>query len=111
LSKAVRVPKSVDVKSDLPGFDQDLPDDQATDLDAAIQDAEAALVIALVNKVLVKALKRRFQIFTLNRKKNICGLPQDGAAPVLRPCLKKIIPAVTARFKLLLTWILLNGDS
>jgi len=53
---------------------QDLPDDQTDiDLDAAIQDAEAAPVIALVNKVLVKALKRRFQIFTLNRKKNICG--------------------------------------
>jgi len=94
-SKAVRVPNSVDVKSNLQGLDLlDLPDDQTDiDLDTAIQDPEAAPVIALVNKVLVKALKRRLQIFTLNRKKSMPDFCKDGVlGQALSLCLNSFQP-------------------
>jgi len=81
---------------------QDLPDDQQTDLDAAIQDAEAAPVIALVNKVLVKALKEKVSDIHIEPQEEYLRMVSAGwsAAPVLRPSAKKIIPAVTARFKI-----------
>jgi type IV pilus assembly protein PilB len=104
--KQLEFQKSVDVKSDLLGFDlQDLPDDQTDiDLNAAIHDAEAAPVIALVNKVLVKALKEKVSDIHIEPQEEYLRIRfrKDG---VLRqsfdPLPKKIIPAVTARFKII----------
>ncbi len=100
----------VDVKSDLEGLEhlslEDDPDDLEVDLGAALQDAEAAPVIALVNKILVKALQEGVSDIHVEPQEE--GLRvrfrKDG---VLRQAFetfpKKIIPAVTARLKIIAT--------
>ncbi|HEY9817380.1 MAG TPA: GspE/PulE family protein [Candidatus Obscuribacterales bacterium] len=98
----------VDVKSDLEELEyleleEDLGDAEAN-LDDALQDAEAAPVIALVNKILVKALQEEVSDIHIEPQEEHLRIRfrKDG---VLRqafdPLPKKIIAAVTARFKII----------
>ncbi|HEY9908443.1 MAG TPA: ATPase, T2SS/T4P/T4SS family [Thermosynechococcaceae cyanobacterium] len=105
--KQLELESKVDVKSDLDGLDymdlKDAPDDVEDNLDVA--DAEAAPVIALVNKVMIKALQEGVSDIHVEPQEESLRIRfrKDG---VLReafpePFPKKIIPAVTARFKII----------
>ncbi|MGP1375324.1 MAG: GspE/PulE family protein [Almyronema sp.] len=108
LEKKKDFEKSVDVRSDLEDLDlgdlQDAPDEEA-DLSVALEDAGAAPVIALVNKILVKALQEEVSDIHIEPQEDFLRIRfrKDG---VLRPAFpqnfpKKIVPAVTARFKII----------
>jgi type IV pilus assembly protein PilB len=98
----------VDVKADLEVLDyldlQEAPDDLDANLDEALQDAEAAPVIALVNKIMVKALQEGVSDIHIEPQEESLRVRfrKDG---VLRqafdPLPKKIVAAVTARFKVI----------
>ncbi len=99
--------KAVDVAADLEGLDdymdlQDAPDDTEADLNVA--DAEAAPVIALANKIMIKALQEGVSDIHIEPQEEFLRVRfrKDG---VLRqafdPFPKKIIPAITARFKIM----------
>jgi type IV pilus assembly protein PilB len=100
----------VDVKSDLEGLEYleltEESEDSEVNLDEALEDAEAAPVIALVNKILVKALQDGVSDIHIEPQEDFLRIRfrKDG---VLRqafdPLPKKIIPAVTARFKIIAT--------
>ncbi len=103
--KQIDIDNSVDVKSDIENIDlQDAPADIDTDLGAAVQDAAAAPVIALVNKILVKALQEKASDIHIEPQEEHLRIRfrKDG---VLRKAFehlpKQIIPAVTARFKII----------
>jgi type IV pilus assembly protein PilB len=96
----------VDVQADLEGLGyldlQDAAEEDDANLD--ISDAEAAPVIALVNKVMIKALQDGVSDIHIEPQEEYLRIRfrKDG---VLReafdPFPKKIIPAVTARFKII----------
>ena len=93
---------AVDVSLDLDGLDlQDAKVELDADLGAALQDADTAPVIALVNKILVKALQEKVSDIHIEPQEEHLRVRfrKDG---VLRqafdPLPKQIIPAVTARF-------------
>jgi type IV pilus assembly protein PilB len=98
----------IDVKSDIESLDYldlDEPlEDADVNLDAALGDADAAPVIALANKVLAKALQEGVSDIHIEPQEESLRIRfrKDG---VLRQGLeslpKKIIPAVTARFKIM----------
>lgn len=98
----------VDVKADLEGLEyldlEEVSDENDVNLDAALQDAEAAPVIALVNKILVKALQEGVSDIHVEPQEEDLRIRfrKDG---VLREAFdrlpKKIIAAVTARFKVI----------
>jgi type IV pilus assembly protein PilB len=101
--------QAVDVNADLEDLalaDLDLKDvsEEEADLGAALQDAGAAPVIALVNKILVKALQEGASDIHIEPQEEYLRVRfrRDG---VLRHAFqnlpKKIIPAVTARFKII----------
>ncbi|HEY9645208.1 MAG TPA: GspE/PulE family protein [Chroococcidiopsis sp.] len=106
--KQIDQQSKVDVKADLEGLDylelEDSPEDSESNLDAALQDAEAAPVIALVNKIMVKALQEGVSDIHVEPQEEDLRVRfrKDG---VLREAFerlpKKIIPAVTARFKII----------
>jgi type IV pilus assembly protein PilB len=106
--KQLEQESKVDVKSDLEGLDYlelEEPDDDAdANLDAALEDAEAAPVIALVNKILVKALQEGVSDIHVEPQEEDLRIRfrKDG---VLREAFdrlpKKIITAVIARFKII----------
>jgi type IV pilus assembly protein PilB len=104
--KQVDLQSAVDVTLDIEGLDlQDLPNqDVEADLGAALQDAGAAPVIALVNKILVKALQEKVSDIHIEPQEESLRIRfrKDG---VLReafdPLPKQIIPAITARFKII----------
>jgi type IV pilus assembly protein PilB len=83
---------------------EEVTDDADANLDVALADAEAAPVIALVNKILVKALQEGVSDIHIEPQEEYLRIRfrKDG---VLReafdPFPKKIIPAVTARFKVI----------
>lgn len=100
----------VDVKSDIENLEylelDDAADDADSNLDAALQDPEAAPIVALANKVLAKALQDGVSDIHIEpqeeclrirfRKDGVLRQPTDmGTLP------KKIIPALTARFKIM----------
>jgi type IV pilus assembly protein PilB len=101
--------KAVDVKTDLDDLDLDgggLADviDEDADLGAALQDAGAAPVIALVNKILVKALQEEVSDIHVEPQEEFLRIRfrKDGVLKEAFPPLpKKIIPAVCARFKII----------
>ncbi len=101
--------KAVDVKTDLDDLDLDggsLQDviEEDSDLGAALQDAGAAPVIALVNKILVKALQEEVSDIHVEPQEEFLRIRfrKDGVLQEAFPALpKKIIPAVTARFKII----------
>ncbi len=101
--------KAVDVKTDLDDLDlngdglADVVDEDA-DLGAALQDAGAAPVIALVNKILVKALQEEVSDIHVEPQEEFLRVRfrKDGVLKEAFPPLpKKIIPAVCARFKII----------
>ncbi|NJN88005.1 MAG: type II/IV secretion system protein [Leptolyngbyaceae cyanobacterium SL_7_1] len=107
--KQLEQQSKVDVKADLEGLEylelEESPEDAEANLDTALQDAEAAPVIALVNKIMVKALQEGVSDIHVEPQEEDLRIRfrKDG---VLREALpdrlpKKIIPAVTARFKVI----------
>ncbi|KJH70018.1 GspE/PulE family protein [Aliterella atlantica] len=103
--KQVDLEKSVDVKSELENLDlQDAPDDVDADLGAAVQDAGAAPVIGLVNKILVKALQEKVSDIHIEPQEESLRIRfrKDGVLrQAFEPLPKQIVPAVTARFKII----------
>ena len=100
----------VDVKSDIENLEylelEESGDDSDANLDAALQDPEAAPIVALANKILAKALQEGVSDIHIEpqeeclrirfRKDGVLRQPTDmGTLP------KKIIPALTARFKIM----------
>ena len=104
--KAMDQQAKVDIQADLEGLGymdlQDAPEESDDDLDVA--DAEAAPVIALANKILIKALQEGVSDIHIEPQEEFLRVRfrKDG---VLReafpPFPKKIIPALTARFKII----------
>ncbi|MBW4634193.1 MAG: Flp pilus assembly complex ATPase component TadA [Iphinoe sp. HA4291-MV1] len=100
--------KFTDINQDLENINNlnldDAPEDKDTDLGAAMKSAEDAPVINLVNRILAKALHEEVSdIHVEPQEENLrIRFRKDG---VLRqafdPLPKKIIPAVTARFKII----------
>lgn len=104
--KEVDQQAKVDVQADLDELGymdlSEAPEDDDANLDAA--DAEAAPVIALANKVMIKALQEGVSDIHIEPQEESLRIRfrKDG---VLRqafpPFPKKIVPAVTARFKIM----------
>ncbi len=83
---------------------EDADDESDADLGEALQDAGAAPVIALVNKILVKALQEDVSDIHVEPQEEHLRIRfrKDGVLRQAFPHLpKKIIPAVTARFKII----------
>ncbi|WP_204139103.1 GspE/PulE family protein [Halomicronema sp. CCY15110] len=101
--------QAVDVQSDLEDLDFDASaledvNEEEADLNDALQDAGAAPVIALVNKVLVKALQEGVSDIHIEPQEEFLRIRfrKDGVLRESFPKFpKKIIPAVTARFKII----------
>ncbi len=99
-------PANVDVSLDLDSFDFNLEetDDEVADDLGAVNEAHAAPIITLVNKILAKALQDGISDIHVEpqeeslkiryRKDGVLQQPFD-------PMPKKIIPAVVARFKIM----------
>jgi type IV pilus assembly protein PilB len=78
--------------------------EEEADLGAALQDAGQAPVIALVNKILVKALQEGVSDIHVEPQEEYLRVRfrKDGVLTEALPKMpKKIIPAVTARFKII----------
>jgi len=104
--KQIESQKAVDVKSDLEGFDlKDTPvEEMEADLGSAVQNAEAAPVIALVNKILVKGLQEKVSDIHIEpQEENLrIRFRKDGVLrQAFEPLPKQIVSAVTARFKII----------
>jgi len=83
---------------------EDAPGDMEDDLAAALQDAEAAPIISLVNKVLAKALQEAVSDIHIEpQEENLrIRFRKDGVLrQAFNPLPKKIIPAVISRFKII----------
>lgn len=101
--------KAVDVQTDiedlnLEGNGLEDVDEEDADLGAALQDADAAPVIALVNKILVKALQEGVSDIHIEPQEEFLRIRfrKDGVlVEAFPPLPKKIIPAVCARFKII----------
>ncbi|MEB3293526.1 MAG: GspE/PulE family protein [Synechococcales bacterium] len=96
----------VDVKADLEGLDlAELQEDDSNDVDLdAAADAEAAPIVALVNKILIKALQIGVSDIHVEPQEEFLRIRfrKDGVLQeAFDPLPKKIIPAVTARFKII----------
>jgi len=106
--KHIEQEKSVDINQDLLNLDglnmEDAPDEMEDDLAGVKKGAEDAPVINLVNRILAKALHEKVSDIHIEpQEENLrVRFRKDG---VLRqafdPLPKKIIPAVTARFKII----------
>jgi type IV pilus assembly protein PilB len=95
----------VDVKSDLEGLDlEEANDMDPADVDLDSADAEAAPIITLVNKILIKALQMGASDIHIEPQEEYLRVRfrKDGVLQeAFEPLPKKIIPAVTARFKII----------
>lgn len=97
----------VDVKSDLEGLESlaEINDQDAADMDLDAADAaEAAPIIALVNKILIKGLQLGVSDIHIEPQEETLRIRfrKDGVLQqAFDPLPKKIIPAVTARFKII----------
>ncbi len=92
-----------DLDLDADSLEDDIDEGDA-DLGEALQDAGAAPVIALVNKILVKALQEEVSDIHVEPQEEYLRIRfrKDGVLRQAFPHLpKKIIPAVTARFKII----------
>ncbi len=106
--KHIEQEKFTDINQDLENLGNldldDAPDDMEADLGSAMKGAEDAPVINLVNRILAKALHEKVSDIHIEpQEENLrIRFRKDG---VLReafdPLPKKIIPAVTARFKII----------
>lgn len=98
----------VDVTTDIENLEylaleEDIEDLEAN-LDAALQDADAAPIVALANKILAKALQESVSDIHIEPQEEYLRIRfrKDGVLREgLEPLPKKIIPAVTARFKIM----------
>jgi type IV pilus assembly protein PilB len=104
--KQLDMESKVDVSSDLEGLEslnlEDAPDEDDANLD--VSDAEAAPVIALVNKILIKALQEGVSDIHVEPQEESMRIRfrKDGVLrEAFEPFPKKIVPAVTARFKII----------
>ncbi len=104
--KQIEQQAKVDIQADLEGLGymdlQDAPEETDADLDIA--DAEAAPVIALANKILIKALQEGVSDIHIEPQEEFLRVRfrKDGVLrEAFEPFPKKIIPAVTARFKIM----------
>jgi type IV pilus assembly protein PilB len=100
--------KFTDINQDLENLGnldiQDAPEDMEADLGAAMKGAEDAPVISLVNRILAKALHEKVSDIHIEpQEENLrIRFRKDGVLSEAFPELpKKIIPAVTARFKII----------
>lgn len=98
----------VDVKGELEGLEylqlDESGEDLEANLDTALQDAEAKPIIALVNKILVKALQDGVSDIHIEPQEEYLRVRfrKDGVlSEAFEPLPKKITPAVTARFKVI----------
>ncbi|MBD2105114.1 GspE/PulE family protein [Leptolyngbya sp. FACHB-261] len=109
LDEQAQKQKQIEVKTDDLDFDtleegSDGSLDEPESLEAALNDAEAAPIIALVNKILAKALSEDVSDIHIEPQEESLRIRyrKDG---VLREAFdalpKKIIPAVTSRFKII----------
>lgn len=96
----------VNVQADLEGLGyldlQDAPEEADANLDVA--EADAAPVIALVNKIMIKALQEGVSDIHIEPQEEFLRVRfrKDGVLrEAFEPFPKKIIPAVTARFKII----------
>ncbi len=86
------------------GFEELAIDEGETDLGAALQDAETAPIIALVNKVLAKALQEDVSDIHIEpQEENLrIRFRKDGVlGQAFPPLPRKIIPAVISRLKII----------
>jgi type IV pilus assembly protein PilB len=103
--KQIDQQSKVDVKSDLEGLEslaEAGADDADVDLDTA--EADAAPIIALVNKVLIKALQMGVSDIHVEPQEEFLRIRfrKDGVLrEAFEPFPKKIIPSVIARFKII----------
>ncbi len=95
----------VDVSSDLEGLDlQEVNDIDPADVDLDSADAEAAPIITLANKILIKALQMGASDIHIEPQEEFLRIRyrKDGVLQeAFDPLPKKIIPAITARFKII----------
>ncbi|MBD2663354.1 GspE/PulE family protein [Richelia sinica] len=106
--KQLEQEKFTDIQQDLENLESldmdDSGEDMDVDLTAAMKDAEDAPIISLVNRILAKALQDKVSDIHIEpQEENLrIRFRKDG---VLReafpPVPKKVIPAVTARFKII----------
>jgi type IV pilus assembly protein PilB len=107
--KILEFQAKTDVKSDIENLeylelDESLDDDAEANLDAALQDPEAAPIVALANKILAKALQDGISDIHIEPQEDYLRIRfrKDGVLRQgLEPLPKKIIPAITARFKIM----------
>jgi type IV pilus assembly protein PilB len=104
--KQIEAQQKVDIQADLEGLGymdlQEAPEEEDADLDVA--DAEAAPVIALANKIMIKALQEGVSDIHIEPQEEYLRVRfrKDGVLrEAFEPFPKKIIPAVTARFKIM----------
>jgi type IV pilus assembly protein PilB len=100
--------KFTDISQDLENISnldiEESPEDMEADLASAMRDAEDAPVVSLVNRILAKALHEKVSdIHVEPQEENLrIRFRKDGVLrEVFPPMPKKIIPAVTARFKII----------
>jgi type IV pilus assembly protein PilB len=98
----------VDVRQDLEGLEylqlEESNEDSEANLDTALQDAEAKPIIALVNKIMVKALQDGISDIHVEPQEEYLRVRfrKDGVLQeAFEPLPKKITAAVTARFKVI----------
>ena len=103
-----KVASQMDVSSDLEGLGymelQEVEEDAEADLNAALADAEGAPVINLVNKILFRALDEGVSDIHVEPQEEGLRIRfrKDGVLQIAFDDLpKKIIPAVTSRFKII----------
>ncbi|WP_088894405.1 GspE/PulE family protein [Leptolyngbya ohadii] len=107
--KQLDLESKVDVKADIENLEYlDLEEDNGEDadanLDAALQDPEAKPIVALANKILAKALQEGISDIHVEPQEEYLRVRfrKDGVLRQgLEPLPKKIIPALTARFKIM----------
>lgn len=105
--KQLEAQSRVDVRSDLEGLEglAELRDDDSAEMDLDVSaDAEAAPIIALVNKVLIKALQMAVSDIHVEPQEESLRIRfrKDGVLrEAFEPFPKKIIPSVIARFKII----------
>ncbi|MGF1537436.1 MAG: GspE/PulE family protein [Elainellaceae cyanobacterium] len=106
--KKIEQESRVDVSADIEGLGyldlEDAPDDIEANLDSALQDAEAAPIISLVNKMLIKALQSDVSDIHVEPQEEALRVRyrKDGVLrEAFEPLPKKIVPSVTARLKIM----------
>jgi len=105
--KQFELQQAVDVKVDLEGLESLTLDNAAEELDADLSDmqgAEDAPVISLVNKILAKALQEGVSDIHVEPQEESLRIrfrKDSVLRQAFEPLPKKIIPAVTARFKII----------